>query len=299
MSRPYHSPAAFKQALEARLRAGASAADLVDPNRLRRRLLLDRFCARVFADLGDRVVLKGGMVVELRVGRARMTRDVDLRIVGSPDELLPRLQAAGRLDLGDFLRFEVQPDPQHPDIQAESMVYEGRRFRVVAMLAGRAYGGPFGVDVALAEPIVGEPEMLDGSDFLAFAGIDRPRFAVYPLETHIAEKLHAYTVPRGRANSRVKDLPDLALLATVRPIDAVILLQALNATWSHRRTHALPGRVPAAPDSWTPVYARLASSDQLPWATLLQLMGVVRTFLDPLLAGGAGRWDPATWEWKA
>jgi hypothetical protein len=33
------------------------------------------------------------------------------------------------------------------------------------------------------------------------------RLRLYPRETHVAEKLHAYTLPRRRENSRVRDLP--------------------------------------------------------------------------------------------
>jgi hypothetical protein len=57
-----------------------------------------------------------------------------------------------------------------------------------------------------------------GEDVLAFAGVAPPSMPLYPIETHIAEKLHAYTMPRVRPNTRVKDLPDIALLATVQPI---------------------------------------------------------------------------------
>jgi hypothetical protein len=32
-------------------------------------------------------------------------------------------------------------------------------------------------------------------DVLAFAGIPPPRLRLYPIEMHIAEKLHAYTMP--------------------------------------------------------------------------------------------------------
>ena len=53
-------------------------------------------------------MLKGGLVLELRLQRARTTKDIDLRMMGTPAELLDRLQAAGRLDLGDFMRFEIQ-----------------------------------------------------------------------------------------------------------------------------------------------------------------------------------------------
>ena len=67
--------------------------------------------------------------------------------------------------------------------------------------------------------MLGEPERVVAEDVLGVAGIAPPTLRLYPIETHIAEKLHAYTMPRPRPNSRVKDLPDLALLASVRPLD--------------------------------------------------------------------------------
>ena len=77
----YSSSAAFKQALETRLRA--SSASGVDFGRRRQLLVFDRFLARIAQELGDSVILKGGIVVELRVERARTTKDIDLRLVGS------------------------------------------------------------------------------------------------------------------------------------------------------------------------------------------------------------------------
>jgi hypothetical protein len=156
------------------------------------------------------VVLKGGLALELRSDRARATKDVDLRMMGSPDAALDRLQELGRRDLGDFLRFEVAVDPRHPTIEADGLFYEGRRYRVQALLAGRIYGRPFGTDVAFAEPLVAEPETLLGEAWLDFVGLPPTRVRVYPLTAHIAEKVHAYTLPRPRPNSRVKDLPDIA-----------------------------------------------------------------------------------------
>jgi hypothetical protein len=58
------------------------------------------------------------------------------------------LQEAGRLDLGDHMLFEVQPDADHPEIQNEGMRYDGFRYRAECRLAGMVYSRPFGVDVA-------------------------------------------------------------------------------------------------------------------------------------------------------
>jgi hypothetical protein len=72
------SPAAFKQALEQRLKTASNNG--VDFARRRQLLVFDRFLARVVAVMGDAVLLKGGLVLELRLERARTTKDVDLRV---------------------------------------------------------------------------------------------------------------------------------------------------------------------------------------------------------------------------
>jgi hypothetical protein len=70
--RTYSSPEAFKQALEQRLRSSArSGAEFA---RKRQLLVFERFLARVVAVLGDAVTLKGGLVLELRLERARTTK---------------------------------------------------------------------------------------------------------------------------------------------------------------------------------------------------------------------------------
>jgi hypothetical protein len=88
-------------------------------------------------------------------------------------------------------------------------------------------GRRFGVDVASGDPVFGEADVVTADDVLDFAGIAPPVLRLYPIETHIAEKLHAYTMPRTRTNTRVKDLPDLALLAGLRPMQAGRLRAAL------------------------------------------------------------------------
>ncbi|MCP4038682.1 MAG: nucleotidyl transferase AbiEii/AbiGii toxin family protein, partial [bacterium] len=205
-----------KQALEQRLRT--SAENGTNFARKRQLLVFDRFLARIVAVLGDTATLKGALVLELRIERARTTKDIDLRMTGSPDGILARLQEVTRRDLRDFMTFEVRPDDAHPDIQSDGMQYDGLRFRAECRLAGKIYGQPFGVDVAFGDPVLGEPDVVVAEDVLAFAGIAPPTLRIYPIETHIAEKLHAYTMPRTRANSRVKDLPDIALLATAQAI---------------------------------------------------------------------------------
>ncbi|MEK7466007.1 MAG: nucleotidyl transferase AbiEii/AbiGii toxin family protein [Planctomycetota bacterium] len=292
----YASPAAFKQAVEHRLRAQA-AADGVELARLRQLLVFDRFLARISAAFGDRAILKGGLVLELRLKRARTTKDIDLRLLGNPEAALGKLQQAGRLDLDDFLVFEVLPDPRHPEIKAQGMAYPGRRYRVRGLLAGKIFGTSFALDVAFAEPLWGDVERIEGSAFLAFAGVKSARLRIYPLEAHIAEKLHAYSLPRSRPNIRVKDLPDIALLASVRALQATVLRTAFKKTFEARKTHDLPGATPHPPAAWAAVYETMALNDCLRWSTLHQLFKAVAAFLDPVLSGEKGRWDPKSWSW--
>ncbi len=78
----YASPQAFKQALEQRLRTASSSG--VDFGRRRQLLVFDRFLARVMTVFADAALLKGGL--ELRLERARVTKDIDLRLI----EVVPR-----------------------------------------------------------------------------------------------------------------------------------------------------------------------------------------------------------------
>jgi hypothetical protein len=295
--RTYASPEAFKQSLEQRLRASVQTG--AQFARERQLLVFDRFLARVVAVLGDSVMLKGGLVLELRIERARTTKDIDLRMVGSPDSVLVKLQEAARRDLGDFMTFEVGRDDDHPAIRNDGMKYDGQRFRVECKLAGKRYGQPFSVDVAFGDPIFGEPDIAVAEDTLAFAGVAPPTLRLYPIETHIAEKLHAYTMPRTRPNSRVKDLPDIALLATAQRIDARRLRPALEQTFEFRKTHALPTMLPDPLPAWETPYAAMAREDQLRWATLDELTEAAKAFLDPVLAGNVNvTWRPDTWAWS-
>jgi hypothetical protein len=296
MIRTYLSPMAFTQALDQRLRTSTKTGG--EFARKRQLLVFDRFLARVVAVLGDAVTLKGGLVLELRLERARTTKDVDLRVSGPPDDTLAALQEAARRDLEDFMTFEVGPDEDHDEIQNEGMQYDGLRFRALCKLAGKPYGQPFGVAVAFGDPMFGEPEVQVAEDVLAFAGIAPPTLRLYPIETHIAEKLHAYTMPRSRPNSRVKDLPDIALLATAQTIEAKRLRDALGQTFTFRKTHPLPVTLPAPLPAWTTPYAAMAREDGLAWTTLDDATQAARAFLDPVLGGSTeGTWDPASWSW--
>lgn len=295
-ARSYSSPEAFKQALDQRLRSYATSG--VGLSRKRQLLVFDRFLARLVHIFGATVTLKGGLALELRLARARTTKDVDLRLAGSASDLLPRLQQAGRIDLHDFMLFEVQPDREHPELTNEGLKYHGLRFRTECKLAGKTYGQPFGVDIVVGEPMAGEPDVVTADDILGFAGITPPALRLYPIETHVAEKLHAYTLPRVHPNTRVKDLPDMALLASHRSLHPLRLRGALEQTFTFRDTHPLPSWLPEPLAAWAVPYAAMAKEDELPWPTLAGVTRAAREFLEPVLRNEAeADWAPETWTW--
>jgi len=121
---------------------------------------------------------------------------------------------------------------------------------------------------------------------------------VYPVESHIAEKLHAYTLPRASVNSRVKDLPDIALLGKVRQLDKAHVRRAIEQTFGFRKTHPVSSSLPDPPGSWMDVYRRIAQEDDLEWRTLPELVAAVRAFIDPVLGSvDDARWSPMLWKW--
>jgi nucleotidyltransferase AbiEii toxin of type IV toxin-antitoxin system len=244
----YKSPEAFKTALEQRVRGRATSEDATI-DRVRQLLIFDRFMARAIQAFGNRLLLKGGVVLELRLERARTTTDIDWRMIDTPPaKVREELQRAGVLDLGDYMTFLVTENRDAPTI--EGTVYDGVRFPAEARLAGKIYGSPFGVDVAFGDPLVGAIDTLAAPQYLDFVDVPATAVRLYPRPTHVAEKLHAFTLPRPTSNSRVKDLPDIALLAQTGPFSAEELRQALDATFRFRGTHALPTSVPPAPLDW-------------------------------------------------
>ncbi len=302
MINEYKSPAAFRAALEQRQKQRATR-EGVPFDRLAQIDLYFRFLERIVRELGNgAVVLKGGLALELRLQRARTTLDVDLRALGTPSEVYKHVRAAGLRDHGDFLSFLVAEPTR--EIEGEGVIYEGQRFTVQARLANKNYRNPFGLDVAFGDPMIGVPEKMTAPDALSFMGISPPEIPIYPLGTHLAEKLHAYTLPRSRPNSRMKDLIDIALVAiepSLRPsplIRAASLGEAFAKTFGARKTHELPRLVPPPPEEWQARYPQEQTNNRLPWETLEEVHAEARSFLEPILMEtAAGLWDPTSRAW--
>jgi hypothetical protein len=63
--------------------------------------------------------------------------------------------------------FEVGPDDDYPEIQADGMQNEELRLRAACKLACKIYGQPFLVDVAFGDLMVGKPEIVEAERVFA------------------------------------------------------------------------------------------------------------------------------------
>lgn len=173
------------------------------------------------------------------------------------------------------------------------------RYGVRVDLAARRFDA-FVIDVAF-ETVVPDAEVLTVTNpVLAGVGLAPLAVPVFPVEDHVAQKLHACTRlhgPAGRPSTRVKDLGDLALFRCAQALPARRLRAALATAFAGT---SLPTSVPPPPRDWGDPYARLARQVSLDPDVAAAHAAVAR-FLDPLLDGTAGdedRWEPTTGHWE-
>ncbi len=262
--RQYHTAQALRTALETRL-SDIARSQGTDIQRLRRRVAFDRFLARLFsAEPKDRYpwFLKGGYAMELRIRRARTTKDIDLTITASAEaggvegyqeRVRGLLQQASSIDLPDGFTFLVG----EPTLELNAPPEGGSRYPLVATMAGRTFAR-FHVDVGIGDHALDPVDHIEGEGWFDFAGLPRPEFRMISREQQFAEKIHAYSLPReDRENSRVKDLVDLLLLLRTN-MEADRVRRNLRITFERRLTHAIPSALPVPPPSWKTRFEVLA-----------------------------------------
>ncbi|MCC7286478.1 MAG: nucleotidyl transferase AbiEii/AbiGii toxin family protein [Burkholderiaceae bacterium] len=184
----------------------------------------------------ERFVLKGALLLTTWFDEPhRATRDLDLLGFGDPsdDALLAVFREVMTIAADDGVSFDTAKLKIQPI--REDQQYGGSRLLTTATLSGARI--PIVVDVAFGDAIepgvedIALPVLLDAPS---------PRLRAYPLETVIAEKLHAM-VALGIANSRMKDYYDLWMLTRTFALDAGRLRRAVDATFARRSTPLLKG----------------------------------------------------------
>ncbi len=257
---------------------------------------IDRLLTRLLTGAPGRWVVKGGYANQLRrPDDARFTEDLDLRI-DAAIETAPELLASGfGVDLADDFGYEVATAPT----PLEGPPGGGLRFVVVARLAGTELVR-FKVDVSAADVVVRELESYLSDPVLERLGFERARFPVYPINQHVAEKLHALTLPRDVENTRARDLVDLAWFIRHFTFRSEPLARACVTTFERRATHPWPPTIDVPPESWARPYAAWRAELDLAEPTPAAAASSVRRFLEPIYFGLAEMsWDPATQEWRS
>ena len=148
---------------------------------------------------------------------------------------------------------------ENPVLSLNQAPEGGSRFPVDARLDGRTFV-KFHVDLGVGDEVIEPLDRIVGQDWLAFAGIPTVAVPTLSTEQHWAEKLHAYTLPRGGAtNNRVKDLVDLVFLIEHAPMAVARINAAVAATFARRRTHAVPTDLQSPPSAWEKPFTALAT----------------------------------------
>ena len=288
-AKSYKTAGAFRAALENRLQMRARD-EKTDLQRLRREVAFDRFLARIFLR-GPKAdypwLLKGGYAMELRIHFSRATKDLDLTLHDGTglskipkergEEVRAMLQEAARARLADFFEFLIGEAREDLDGAPEG----GSRYPIQAQMDGRDFAR-FPVDVGIGDEVIEPLEVVTGKDWLGFGGIAPPSFPIISAEQQFAEKLHAYTLPRGeRTNTRTKDLIDMMLLIRGGKLEQEKAVAAIRATFTRRATHERPHTIDSPPTEWTPVFNALAKECGLT-TTMKEGFELTREFITDL-----------------
>lgn len=196
--------------------------------------ILERLVARLIADeeLHQHLVFKGGFVGLKVYGSSRYTVDVDALVVkANVGSTLERTRVCAETDLDDgvWFRFEDQLDLA---TQGEyGGIRQTYRAGIGEVLKNLAKAQVVHFDVGMGDPVT--PGPLPTKTASLISPESSLSWMVYPLETIIAEKMHAL-IAHGDLNSRSKDVYDLAFL--LPKADADILGQALKHCFEFRET---------------------------------------------------------------
>ena len=193
--------------------------------------LLERAAVRLMVDdkLHSSLVFKGGYVGVRVYNSPRYTTDLDAVVRGLPrDEAIERIKDAMAIDRGDGVWFQFE---SVADLKAQGD-YGG-----IGLVFRGGLGEPppkiikaqlIHIDIGVGDPVTPSPRNISTSFTIGEGSLT---WLVYPVETILAEKIHAL-VKLGSRNSRAKDVYDVHLfLPTANPAS---LREAIKATFGFR-----------------------------------------------------------------
>jgi predicted nucleotidyltransferase component of viral defense system len=194
----------------------------------------------------DRFVLKGAMLMTSWMADPyRPTRDLDLLGIGDsdPNTVVAVFREICAIPFDDAVTFDTEA--VEIDRIREEQEYGGLRVKTTANVDGARVR--VAVDIGFGDAI--EPGLAE-MDLPVLLDFPAPHLKAYVRETVIAEKFQAM-VDLGRANSRMKDLYDIWVLAKTYEFKGDGLARAIAATFARRKTE-IPTELP---DALTPAFA--------------------------------------------
>lgn len=228
-------------------------------NELLQYFAMERFLYRLGRSPAARhFVLKGALLMTARASLPfRPTRDIDLmgRTVNSEENIRELISSVCLQHIPeDGMRFDADSITMERIKQGAD--YPGVRVRFNGYL-GQARV-PMQVDIGFGDAVTPAPDLIEYPVLLDMAA---PRLRAYPLETAMAEKIHAM-VHLGELNSRMKDFMDVWILCRHKTVKLTQLRKAVMATFARRKTD-----FPSAPVCFSPEFA---ASKQSLWAAMLR-----------------------------
>jgi hypothetical protein len=179
---------------------------------------------------------------------------------------------------------------------------KGARVHVNARLGPTSFAS-FHIDVVVGTAMTGTPDIVAPLTPLDIEGLGRPHYRVFPVADHLADKLCAIIgtyAPGGQpaSSSRVKDLVDIAIIATTMTFGSKALHIAVVTNAALRRLE-LPERFAVPhPVGWAARYPRVAAEAPGPVSDYDTAMSLASRIFDPVLdATATGAWDPSTQMW--
>ena len=209
----------------------------------------------------DLFVLKGALLFELWTDeRYRPTRDADFLSKGDSDparfaEIFKEICTTPVAD--DGLAFD--PKTVTAEHIKENADYEGVRVNFIGRLENARI--PMQMDIAFGDTVTPAPAEMA---FPVILENPPPVLLTYPRETVVAEKFEAM-VKLGIANSRMKDIHDVRMLARLFAFQGKLLREAITNTFARRKT-ALPVSMPTV---FTPEFYDNEAKEQQ-WLAFLE-----------------------------
>lgn len=193
--------------------------------------LLERALARLVLDpdLHRGLVFKGGFVGMRVYGSERFTTDIDAALNGiSSERAIEKIKKAMNEDMldGAWFLFEKQEETAaQGEYGGLSLKFRGGLGETPAKIEKALR---IGIDLGIGDPVTPGAVQRQTPQSIGEGTIS---WSVYPIETMIAEKLHALLF-LGSKNSRSKDIYDMNLFRD--KADPVALREAIERTFAYR-----------------------------------------------------------------